>query len=330
MKYIVSNTNDTHFNMAMEEYCFKKLINEEEIFILWINQPSIIIGKHQNAIEEINAEYVKENNICVARRISGGGAVYHDLNNLNYTIISSKVGEQAFDFKTFSQPVINVLKKLGVDANFTGRNDIEIDGKKICGNAQAYFNGRMMHHGCLLFNVELSVLANALKVSKDKIESKGIKSVRSRVTNILNELPIKIDIETFMNMILEEMKETNENFTEYVFSKEELEEIENTKNSKQATWDWVYGKSPDYNIKRDTKYPSGKITVYVDVHESVIKEIKIYGDFFGINDVSDIEQLLLNKKYTNEEVLKSLENVDISKYFFAMSKEDVANAICNI
>ena len=110
MKYIVSKTNDTHFNMAMEEYCFKKLTDEEEIFILWINQPSIIIGKHQNAIEEINAEYVRENNICVARRVSGGGAVYHDLNNLNYTIISSKVGNEAFDFKTFSQTVINVLK----------------------------------------------------------------------------------------------------------------------------------------------------------------------------------------------------------------------------
>lgn len=330
MKYIVSKTNDTHFNMAMEEYCFKKMLNEEEIFILWINQPSIIIGKHQNAIEEINSEYVRENNICVARRVSGGGAVYHDLNNLNYTIISSKVEKEAFDFKTFSQPVINVLKKLGVEANFTGRNDIEIDSKKICGNAQAYFNGRMMHHGCLLFNVDLSVLAKALKVSKDKIESKGVKSVRSRVTNILNELPEKITIETFMNMILDEMKETNKDFTEYIFSDEEMKEITDARNAKQATWDWVYGKSPDYNIRRDVKYPTGKITAYVDVHESIIKNIKIYGDFFGINDVDDIEKVLIGKKYTYVEVLKAIENIEIAKYFLGMTKEDVAKAICNI
>ncbi|AKC95142.1 MULTISPECIES: lipoate--protein ligase [Sneathia] len=330
MKYIVSKTNDTHFNMAMEEYCFKKLTDEEEIFILWINQPSIIIGKHQNAIEEINAEYVRENNICVARRVSGGGAVYHDLNNLNYTIISSKVGNEAFDFKTFSQPVINVLKKLGVNAEFTGRNDIQIDSKKICGNAQAYFNGRMMHHGCLLFNVDLTVLTKALKVSKDKIESKGIKSVRSRVTNILDELPKKITIKQFMNMILDEMKSTNKDFTEYVFTDKQLEEIKHARDTKQATWDWVYGKAPDYNIKRGVKYPSGKITTYADVQGSVIKNIKIYGDFFGINDVDDIEKVLIGRKYTYEDVLDALKDIDISKYFLGMTKEEVAKAICEI
>lgn len=330
MKYIVSKTNDTHFNMAMEEYCFKKLTNEEEIFILWINQPSIIIGKHQNAIEEINAEYVRENNICVARRISGGGAVYHDLNNLNYTIISSKPKNESFDFKTFSQPVINVLKKLGVNAEFTGRNDIQIDNKKICGNAQAYFNGRMMHHGCLLFDVDLTVLSKALKVSKDKIESKGIKSVRSRVTNILNELPKKITINQFMNMILEEMKSTNKEFVEYKFTEEQLNEIKKARDEKQSTWEWVYGKAPDYNIRRDTKYPTGKITVYADVHNSIIKNIKIYGDFFGINDIEDIESLLIGKKYTYKDVLETIKQVDISKYFLGITLEEVAKAICEL
>lgn len=330
MKYIVSNTNDTHFNMAMEEYFFKKLLDEEEIFILWINQPSIIIGKHQNAIEEINAEYVRENNICVARRVSGGGAVYHDLNNLNYTIISSKVGSEAFDFKTFSQPVINVLKKLGVNAEFTGRNDIQIDSKKICGNAQAYFNGRMMHHGCLLFDVDLTVLSKALKVSKDKIESKGIKSVRSRVTNILNELPEKITIQEFMNMILDEMKSTNKDFSEYIFTDEQLRDIKKAREEKQSTWEWVYGKSPDYNIKRGVKYQSGKITTYADVHGSIIKNIKIYGDFFGINDVDDIEKVLVGRKYTYADVLEALQQFDISKYFLGISREEVAKAICEV
>lgn len=329
MKYIVNNCNDPAYNIALEEYCFKNL-KEEEIFILWRNEPTIVIGKHQNAIEEINPEYVKEHNINVVRRISGGGAVYHDLNNLSYTIISSKNPEAAFDFKTFSQPVINVLTKLGVNANFTGRNDIEINGKKICGNAQAYYNGRMMHHGCLLFNVDLSVLSQALKVSKDKIESKGVKSVRSRVTNILDELPNKIDIETFQQMIFDEMKENNKDFTEYVLSNEELEVIRKNRDEKHANWDWVYGKAPEFNIRRDTKYPAGKITVFANVVNAKIKSIKIYGDFFGIKDVDDIEKMLLGVKYTYDDVYNVLKDIDISKYFLGIDVSEIANSISNI
>lgn len=135
MKYIINHSNDTAFNIALEEYAFKHLLDEDQIFLLWINKPSIIVGRHQNTIEEINRDYVRENGIEVVRRISGGGAVYHDLNNLNYTIISKEDENKAFDFKSFSTPVINTLAQLGVKAEFTGRNDLEIDGKKFCGNA---------------------------------------------------------------------------------------------------------------------------------------------------------------------------------------------------
>ena len=217
MKYIINHSNDTAFNIALEEYAFKHLLDEDQIFLLWINKPSIIVGRHQNTIEEINRDYVRENGIEVVRRISGGGAVYHDLNNLNYTIISKEDENKAFDFKSFSTPVINTLAELGVKAEFTGRNDLEIDGKKFCGNAQAYINGRIMHHGCLLFDVDLSVLANALKVSKDKFESKGVKSVRARVTNIIDELPEKITVEEFRDLLLEYMKKEYPEMTEYVF-----------------------------------------------------------------------------------------------------------------
>lgn len=164
MKYIINHSNDTAFNIALEEYAFKHLLDEDQIFLLWINKPSIIVGRHQNTIEEINRDYVRENGIEVVRRISGGGAVYHDLNNLNYTIISKEDENKAFDFKSFSTPVINTLAQLGVKAEFTGRNDLEIDGKKFCGNAQAYINGRIMHHGCLLFDVDLSVLSRILSL----------------------------------------------------------------------------------------------------------------------------------------------------------------------
>ena len=226
MKYIVNTSNDPAYNIALEAYAFRELVNEDELFILWINRPAIIVGKHQNTIQEINKEYTDAHGIKVVRRLSGGGAVYHDLNNLNYTIISNKADEGAFDFKTFSQPVIATLADLGVKAEFTGRNDLEIDGKKFCGNAQAYYKGRMMHHGCLLFDVDMSVLGQALKVSKDKIESKGVKSVRARVTNIVDELPEKITVNEFSDKILEKMKEFYPDMTEYVLSEDELAKIQ--------------------------------------------------------------------------------------------------------
>ncbi|CAM3148023.1 lipoate--protein ligase [Streptobacillus felis] len=327
MKYIINESNDTAYNIALEEYAFKKLLSEDMIFLLWINKPSIIVGRHQNTIEEINKEFVRENNIEVVRRISGGGAVYHDYNNLNYTIISKEDENKAFDFNSFSIPVIKTLESLGVKAEFTGRNDLEIDGKKICGNAQAYINGRIMHHGCLLFDVDLSVLSKALKVSKDKIESKGVKSVRARVTNIVDELPNKIDVKEFRDLLLEYMKKEYPQMTEYVFSEEEIAEINKAKEEKFGNWDWNYGKSPEYNLTRSMKFEKGKIEVFVNVIDSKIDNIKIYGDFFGIEDVAAVEDLLRGAKYEQKEVLDRLNSINISRYFAGISSEEVMKAI---
>lgn len=327
MKYIVNKSNNPAYNIALEAYAFRELTAEDEIFILWINEPAIIIGKHQNTIQEINKEFTDEHGIHVVRRLSGGGAVYHDLNNLNYTIISNKSEEGAFDFKTFSQPVIETLADLGVKAEFTGRNDLEIDGKKFCGNAQAYYKGRMMHHGCLLFDVDMSVLGDALKVSKDKIESKGIKSVRARVTNILNELPEKITVNEFSDKILEKMKETYPDMTEYVLSEDELTKIQESADTQFGTWDWTYGKAPEYTIERNVRYPAGKINTFANVQQSVIKNIKIYGDFFGIKDVEDIENLLIGTKYDYKDVLEKLKTIDTAQYFSHITVEEIAKAI---
>ncbi|MGT2811885.1 lipoate--protein ligase [Streptococcus minor] len=327
MKYIVNNSNDPAYNIALEAYAFKELTDIDEIFILWINEPAIIIGKHQNAIQEINKEYTDEHGIHVVRRLSGGGAVYHDLNNLNYTIISNKSEEGAFDFKTFSKPVIDTLSTLGVEANFTGRNDLEIDGKKICGNAQAYAKGRMMHHGCLLFDVDMTVLGQALKVSKDKIESKGVKSVRARVTNINNELPEKMTVLDFKEAILNQMKKEYPDMDEYVLSEDELARIQEIRDSQFATWDWTFGATPEYTVERSVRYPAGKITSYIKTEKSVIESIKIYGDFFGIGDVSDIEQLLIGTRYEYLDVLEKLKMVDTTHYFSRMTTEEVAKAI---
>lgn len=327
MKYIVNKSNNPAYNIALEAYAFRELLSEDEIFILWINEPAIIIGKHQNTIQEINKEYIDAHGIHVARRLSGGGAVYHDLNNLNYTIISNKSEEGAFDFKTFSQPVIETLADLGVKAEFTGRNDLEINGKKFCGNAQAYYKGRMMHHGCLLFDVDMTVLGDALKVSKDKIESKGIKSVRARVTNIIDELPEKITVNEFSDKILAKMKETYPDMTEYVLSEDELAKIQKSADKQFGNWDWVYGKAPEYTIERNVRYPAGKINTFANVEKSIIKNIKIYGDFFGIKDVQDIEELLVGTRYENKDVLEKLKTIDTTQYFSGMTVEEVAKAI---
>ena len=327
MKYIVNKSHNPAYNIALETYAFRELRDEDELFILWINEPTIVIGKHQNAIEEINKAYTDKYGIHVVRRLSGGGAVYHDLNNLNYTIISNKAEEGAFDFKTFSQPVIETLADLGVTATFTGRNDLEINGKKFCGNAQAYYKGRMMHHGCLLFDVDMTVLGNALQVSKDKIESKGVKSVRARVTNILDELPDKITVQEFSDRLLGKMKASYPDMTEYVLSDEELTEIKKLADEQFGTWDWTYGKSPDYTIKRSVRYPAGKLTSYVKVEKSIIPGLKIYGDFFGIKDISDIEEKLIGLRYEYQDILAKLQTIDTTPYFTNITPQEIAKAI---
>ena len=327
MKYIVNKSHNPAYNIALEAYAFRELRDEDELFILWINEPTIVIGKHQNAIEEINKAYTDKHGIHVVRRLSGGGAVYHDLNNLNYTIISNKAEEGAFDFKTFSQPVIETLADLGVTATFTGRNDLDINGKKFCGNAQAYYKGRMMHHGCLLFDVDMTVLGNALQVSKDKIESKGVKSVRARVTNILDELPEKITVQEFSERLLDKMKASYPDMTEYVLSDEELTEIKKLADEQFGTWDWTYGKSPDYTIKRSVRYPAGKLTSYVKVEKSMITGLKIYGDFFGIKDISDIEEELIGLRYEYQDILAKLQTIDTTPYFTNITPQEIAKAI---
>ena len=328
MIYYISKTHDTAFNIALEEYCFKNLKDEDEIFLLWINEPSIIVGKYQNTIEEINTEYTREKGIHVIRRISGGGAVYHDLNNLNYTIISNRdKGQEGFNFKEFSKPIIETLAELGVKAEFTGRNDLEIDGQKFCGNAQAYIKDRVMHHGCLLFNVDFSALGDALKVSKDKIESKGVKSVRSRVTNILPHLKTPITVEEFGDKIMEYMKKQYPDMKEYVFSKEELDYIAKRAEVKRS-WEWNYGESPEFNITRGKRFKNGKIQIFATVENSRIKNIKFYGDFFGKNeDLSEIENLLKNVKYTAEDVNEKLESIDIGEYFSKFTVDEIVEVI---
>ena len=327
MIYIESKSNDPRYNTALELYAFNELAEKDDVFMLWINSPCIVVGKNQNTTEEVNQKFCDDNGIKIVRRVSGGGAVYHDLNNLNYTIISNGRSGEEFDFKSFSQPVLDALDSLGVKAEFTGRNDLEIDGQKFCGNAQYVRSGRIMHHGCLMFDVNTSVLADALKVSKDKIESKGIKSVRSRVTNIKDHLPNQdMTVQDFVVALKKYMREKYE-MTDFVATEEDEAAILAIQEEKNNSWDWVYGKNPDFNIKRNRRLKTGKIEANIMVEQGVITNIKFYGDFFGVMDVEDIAKKLVGVKYQKEDVQKVLEQIDINSYFLGATLEEVVDIL---
>jgi lipoate-protein ligase A len=329
MIYIVNKSTKPDFNIALEEYCFKNLTKFDKVFILWINEPSIIVGKNQNTHAEINEKFINEKGIHVVRRISGGGAVYHDLNNLNYTIISNESKDsKSFDFKSFSEPVIKTLKELGVDAEFSGRNDITIDDKKICGNAQAYLDGRVMHHGCILFDVDLTVLSKALETSKEVVDAKGVKSVRSRVVNILPFLTEKISVNEFANIILNHMKNEYPEMKEYYFNDEELKEIESNRQNKFGNWNWNFGSNPVAEIVRERRYPAGKTQIFINTKKGVIEDITFFGTFFGVkSDLSEFQKHLIDVKYTPDDIRKALSSYDITPYFAGFSIDELTDAI---
>ncbi len=318
---------DPRINLAIEEYAVKNLDINESYLLFYINEPSIIIGKNQNTIEEINTEYVEANGIHVVRRLSGGGAVYHDLGNLNFSFITKDDGDSFHNFRKFTEPVVNALQSMGVNAELSGRNDLLVEGKKISGNAQFATRGRMFSHGTLLFDSKMDHIVSALKVKKDKIESKGIKSVRGRVANITEFLTRKITIEEFRKLILIHIFEGEENIQEYILTDEDWEKIYALSKERYQIWDWNYGKSPKFNLQHSHRFPIGQIDVRFEVTRGVIKNCKIYGDFFGAGNVADIENRLVGIRYDRTELEKALEETPIKHYFGNVSREDFLHLI---
>lgn len=330
MKYIEKSSNDPHYNLAFEEYILKYLDKDEDYILLWISKPSISIGKNQNTIEEINMDYVKKNNIHIVRRITGGGAVYHDLGTLNFSFIPKYDSLARIDFKKYNLPIIKSLQKLGIQCELSGRNDITINGKKFSGIAQSLWKGRILNHGTLLFDTKLDVLSKALNVKKDKIESKGIKSVKSRVTNIKPYLKKDIDIFTFREILLKNIFEMeNKPIEKYELTEKEKRGIEKLVEKKYGTWEWNFGRSPKFNFKNHKRFPAGGIDVHLNVVEGKIKACKIYGDFFGAKDIGELERMLLGVKYDIDEVDKVLKDISIEKYFKNISKEDFLSCLFN-
>ncbi len=308
-------------NLAIEEYLFKN--TKDDYFMLWQNDPTVVIGSNQNLFAEINTEYTEKNNILISRRITGGGAVYHDHGNLNYSFISNSDSSN-INFESFCRPIIDALFALGINAELSGRNDLTVDGKKISGNAQAHFNNRVLHHGTLLFNSNLEVLSQALKVDEEKIKSKAIKSTRSRVANIKPLLPIDIDIQGFANFIRKHIIETFSATETDV----ELNDHIRFLAKRNSSDEWLTQKSRfvslyDFYIKQ--RYDFGTVIISMKMNNDFVEDIKIEGDFFGKRSISELELQL--KKLSISELIKKIENVNINEYIFGMSESEFISLI---
>lgn len=324
MRYIDIKQTDPYFNLALEEYLLKHS-DDDEYFVLWINEPCIVVGKNQNTLSEINIDYVNENKIKVVRRQTGGGAVFHDLGNLNFTFIVKDDGKSFTDFKKFVKPIIGALNELGVRAEFSGRNDLLIDGKKFSGNAQCKYKHRVMHHGTLLFSSDIVNLSDALISKPIKFSDKAVKSVSSRITNISNYVDNNLNVMDFKDKIFEYVTRHEENKEITCLSDEEIKYIEDLRESKYSTWEWNFGKSPKYNFFNEKKFKGGTIEINIEVKNGFMKDVKIFGDFFGVEDVCEIEMALKGKKHKKEDIISVLNEFKIDKYFFNISFDEIVS-----
>lgn len=318
MLFIEINSKNPYFNLAVEEYLVKN--KNEEIFMLWRNRSSVIIGRNQNALAEIDYNFVTENNIPVVRRMSGGGAVFHDEENLNYTYIINceKDGDQFGNYGFFTKLLCDFLKEKGVDATLSGRNDILVDGRKFSGNAQYKWHGRLMHHGTILIGADIKKLAGALTPDENKIKSKGIKSVKSRVANI-NEF-VDIDAEKFFD----EFKKyaISSGMEEYTLSKAEIAEINKLTKEKYETYEWNFGYSPKYDFVKKEYFSSGSVEVCLKISNGIIEDAKIFGDFFSAEGVEELENVLKNKKHEMDTLRKAINGVWKENIVGALNEEE--------
>ena len=324
MKHIeFDNHLRSSYSFALEEYIMRNSEFNDEYFLFWRTRPTLMIGRFQNTIQEINSQFVKDNHLDVVRRNSGGGAIYTDENCWQFSFITWKEDGQDKDFRNFTKPVIEALAKLGLDAEFSGRNDLMAGGKKFSGNAQFGIKNRFLHHGTVLFDTNLDNLIKSLNVGDEKVVSKGIKSVRERVTNIkgfLNDPDLSaLDFRNSMIALLKQDMET------IYLTEEQRIEIEELENRKFLTWDWNYGNSPEFNLSRSKRFAGGKLEIYLNVKKGIITECSIYGDFFGTADISVICNLVRGVKYERNELFKILNNAEDAHKFQQISVEDLVS-----
>lgn len=318
--YLISHDNhNPYFNLAQDEYLLKQ--KDGYYICFWINSPAVIVGVNQNTLQEVNLSYTQKNGIKVVRRLTGGGAVYHDLNNICYTVIGP-YDSGVDNYKRFTTPIINYLKTLGITAEFSGRNDILVDGKKISGNAQTVHGNRILHHGTLLFKTDVDVLTNSLKANKLKMESKGIKSVRSRVANIYDLLEEKLSTQEFLNGLLEFFRLTCE---DYILSEEDIKGINTLANEKYSTFEWNIGRSPKGDNRFEGRFNFGSLILTFDTIDGKIQNAEIFGDFFSQKDISRLANSLNGARFTYAEVLVALK--DIGEYILGANASEISEKI---
>jgi len=313
MKLYRNDTINPYFNLATEQYLMDT--ESEDVFMLWRNDRSVIIGRNQNAYAEINHAFVEEHDIPVVRRLTGGGAVFHDPGNLCFTFIVNRESCPEMDFSRFCRPILEALRALGVPAELSGRNDMVADGRKFSGNAECVYGDKVLHHGTLLFSADLSRLAGALNVDEEKVRSKGIKSVRSRVCNLSEYLP---DLSvTDLKARLEEAVDAEP----VAFSSEQLDGIHALVNSKYATWEWNYGHSRKYETTIKRRFPYGGVELSYTADRGILTAVKLEGDFFATGDVSVWEDSLIGCALQREALAERLGKA--GEILLGISSEDL-------
>ena len=324
MFYLESPSRDPYFNLALEEYVFERMDKSKSYFMLWQNDNTIVVGKYQNTAEEIDQAYVDAHGIRVARRLSGGGAVYHDKGNLNFTFIVDRADAPGLNFKIFVEPVIQALARFGVHAAFTGRNDLTIDGLKFSGNAQYARRGRLLHHGCIMLDSNLTGVADALRVKEAKFASKAVKSVRSRVTTINAHAPAPISMEDFKGALKECAMASGE-LEPCTLTEEDLAAVRKLRDEKYATWAWNYGCSPAYDMRREMKFPAGLVTAHLSAEGGKIKAVRFYGDFFG-GELGELEGAMAGLPLDGH-LTEALEALRVGDYMSGITAEELSRLL---
>lgn len=328
MRYLRNESLDPHYNMAFDEFCLQELESDEVLFYLWQNRPAVIIGLNQNAYAEVNIPYLEEKGIALARRVTGGGAVYHDLQNLNYTIVG-KSSDIERDYPQYAGILAEALRSLGVPAELSGRNDIMVEGKKVSGYAKRVWKDRLMVHGTLMFNVDLEELTRALAVPGSKLESAGIESVRSRVGNLKNWLPQMDTIQDFQEA-LESILSRDHQDGELLLTREQLSRIESLADERFRSWDWVYGKSQHAAFHSAAKFACGNVEVTLSVEHGLIQNLQFGGDFLGNLPTEVLSKALEGCRLSKEDIYSVLETLPVSQFFDRMTPEELAGLIADI
>lgn len=328
MLTIINNENDPYYNLALEEWLLKSGDAPDALVWLWQNRSAVIVGRHQNATEEVNLALTEARGIDVVRRISGGGAVYHDFGNVNFTFTAPFRGQAEDLFRQFTAPVIAALRSFSVPAEFSGRNDIVVCGKKVSGNAQAYYRDRMFHHGTILFDSDLDAIDAVLNVAPDKIQAKGVKSVRSRVTNVRPFMREDITVSAFMERLLAYLLGTDDiEARTFRLAPEAEAEVRRLAAEKYRTWEWNHGHSPFYNVTKSARFAGGKVAFYLHVQDGLIASCRIRGDFFSKLDIEGLEAALTGVAFTPEAVGGVLTAVPLDDYIFNVSRDELIGCL---